>query len=135
MQPNKKFTNEKGQFLTLKNVEEMLLSASFFDSHIVFTNMNILPNSPIKIKSINYLRLARAEAFLEYLVLEQCAVFLDKDVYEHWHKKGWSKEDVENAINDLVARQIISVSSFLRGEITMGLIEPSDFQASNGGKL
>ncbi|MGI8787096.1 MAG: hypothetical protein ACR2HG_04950 [Pyrinomonadaceae bacterium] len=97
--------------------------------------MNILPNSPIKIKSINYLRLARAEAFLEYLVLEQCAVFLNKDVYEHWYKKGWSKEDVENAINDLVARQLISVSSFLRGEITMGLIEPSDLQARNGGKL
>lgn len=30
---SKKNTKEKGQFLALKNVEDCLLSASFFDSH------------------------------------------------------------------------------------------------------
>lgn len=36
-QPNKKITNEKRQEIALKNVEDCLVSASFFDSDIVLS--------------------------------------------------------------------------------------------------
>ena len=97
--------------------------------------MNILTNSPNKIKYITPLRQARADAFLEYMEVEEggVAVFLNKELYDYWSNREWTRADVDNAINDLAAQQIISVSSFMNGHITLGVYEPKDIERINGG--
>lgn len=97
--------------------------------------MNTIPYLTANFQYISPLRAARAGIFLEYLKKELCSVFVDKKLYDHWSDKGWAKEDVENAINDLATQQIISVSPFQNGEISMGLFEPEDLIRINGGAL
>jgi hypothetical protein len=71
------------------------------------------------------------------MIADQCgsAVILDNKLYQHWFEKGWNKEDVDHAINDLADRKIINVSTFQNGEIIMGLIEPIDLHRFDGGDL
>lgn len=48
---NLQMKKARKRFLASKNAEELLLSASFFDSHLVISPMNIIPKNKTKIKS------------------------------------------------------------------------------------
>lgn len=95
--------------------------------------MNKITDSSPNFKHTNCLRSTRAGIFLEYLEEELIAVFVDNELYEFWAKEGWTRENVENAIDDLAAQKIISVSAFQNGKIILGIYEPGDLKTSDGG--